>query len=438
MGTPREDAIDIFSYALKSANVERAMEQRVRFNDNGTMEIDDRRYGLREYRRCILIALGKASAAMTASFLRHGKKAAERFEGVIVTPEPFDPPSWRFKTFCGGHPTPNVASMEAGEEILRLLSTLAQNDFVVFLISGGGSSLVEQFLSPNTSLETIAQTHKALVECGAPITAMNAVRKHLSSVKGGRLAAVAAPAEQLTIVISDVPVGALDAISSGPTTPDRSTVEEVYQIAEEYRLVERLPPTIGKQITARTLPETPKPGESIFGRSYWSVLLDSSSLEATAAKRAEELGWHVEIDDTCDDWSAEKAAEYLVERVRVLRRKHGRVCLLSAGEITVAVPREATGKGGRNQHFALLASKLIAADSVTVLSAGSDGIDGNSPAAGAVVNGETMARAAREGYPVDAALAIFDSYSLFSLLEDGITIGRTQNNLRDLRVLLAS
>jgi hydroxypyruvate reductase len=189
---------------------------------------------------------------------------------------------------------------------------------------------------------------------------------------------------------------------------------------------------------ARTLPETPKPGESIFGRSYWSVLLDSSSLEAAAAKRAAELGWHVAIDDTCDDWSAERAAEYLVERARILRREHGRVCLLSAGEITVTVPREAKGKGGRNQHFALLASKLIAADSVTVLSAGSDGIDGNSPAAGAVVNGETMARAAREGYPVDAALAAFDSYSLFSLLEDAITIGRTQNNLRDLRVLLAS
>jgi glycerate 2-kinase len=439
MGTPREDAIDVFSYALKSANVELAMEQRVRFNDDGSMEIDDHRYILREYRRCILIALGKAAAAMTASFLRHGKKAVERFEGVIVTPQPFDPPSWRFKSFCGGHPTPNVASMEAAEEILRLLSTLIQQDLVIFLVSGGGSSLVEQFLVPNTSLETIAGTHKALVESGAPITAMNAVRKHLSSVKGGRLAAVAAPAEQLTIVISDVPVGALDAISSGPTTPDRSTVEQVYRIAEEYRLVELLPSTIGKQITGRSLPETPKPGEGIFARSHWSVLLDSLSLEAAAAKRAAELGWHVEIDDTCDDWSAAKAAEYLVERARTLRREHGRrICLLSAGEVTVTVPREATGKGGRNQHFGLFASKLIAADSITVLSAGSDGIDGNSPAAGAVVNGETIARAAREGYPVDAALAAFDSYSLFSLLDDAITIGRTQNNLRDLRILLAS
>jgi hydroxypyruvate reductase len=438
MGTPREDALDIFSYALKVANVGRAMEQRVRFNDEGTMEIDDRRYVLREYRKLILIALGKAAAAMTVSFLRCGKKAVDRFEGVIVTPDPFDAPSWRFKSFCGGHPTPNVASMEAAEEIQRLLTTLTQQDLVVFLISGGGSSLVEQFLLPNTSLETIAGTHKALVESGAPITAMNAVRKHLSSVKGGRLAALAAPAEQLTIVISDVPVGALDAISSGPTTPDRSTVEEVYRIAEEYRLVERLPAAIGKKIESRALPETPKPGDSIFGRSHWSVLLDSSSLEAAAAKRAAELGWHVEIDDTCDDWNAEQAATYLVERARTLRRERGRVCLLSAGEVAVAVAPGATGKGGRNQHFALLASKLIAADSITVLSAGSDGIDGNSPAAGAVVDGETLARAAREGYPVDVALSAFDSYSLFSLLADAITTGPTRNNLRDLRVLLAS
>jgi hydroxypyruvate reductase len=165
------------------------------------------------------------------------------------------------------------------------------------------------------------------------------------------------------------------------------------------------------------------------------VLLDSSSLEKAAANRAAELGWHVVVDDTCDDWSADRAAAYLVDRVRSLRREQARVCLLSAGEVTVAVPRSATGKGGRNQHFALVASELIAGHGITVLSAGSDGIDGNSPAAGGLVDGETLARAAREGYAGNTALQLRQLFP-FVLLKDAITTGPTGNNLRDLRVLL--
>lgn len=173
-------------------------------------------------------------------------------------------------------------------------------------------------------------------------------------MKGGRLAAAAAPAEQLTIFVSDVPAGELDALSSGPTFPDRSSVDDVYRIAKEYRLEERLPAEIAKQIAVRTLVETPKAGDPIFSRSRWSVLLDSASLEEAAAERAKQLGWHVEIDNRCDDWSAEKAAEYLLGRLRELRRMRERVCLISAGEVTVQVPRDATGRGGRNQHLALI------------------------------------------------------------------------------------
>ncbi|WP_035353413.1 glycerate kinase type-2 family protein [Edaphobacter aggregans] len=436
MGIAREDAIDIFAYALKASRVELAIESRIRF-DGESMEVDGHRYALRQFERCVLIALGKAASTMTLAFLRQAGKAAERFEGVVVAPEPFDAPSWRLQVFHGGHPSPNIGSVQAAEAILRILAKLTERDLVVFLISGGGSSLVEQFLDIGTPLEVIAATHKALVESGAPIAAINAVRKHLSAVKGGRLAAAAAPAEQLTILVSDVPPGELDALSSGPTMPDRSTADDVYRIAEEYGLVQRLPATVAAHLKARSLRETPKPGETVFARSRWSVLLDSSTLGAAAARRAAELGWHVVTDDTCDDWSANRAAEYLVDRVQALRRVHSKVCLLSAGEVTVAVPSSATGKGGRNQQFALLACELIAGHPITVLSAGSDGVDGNSPAAGGIVDGETLARAAREGYRVDRALAAFDSHSLFVLLGDAITTGRTGNNLRDLRMLLA-
>jgi hydroxypyruvate reductase len=275
------------------------------------------------------------------------------------------------------------------------------------------------------------------VESGAPIAAINAVRKHLSAVKGGRLAAAAAPAEQVTIFVSDVPAGELDALSSGPTMPDRSTTEDAYRIAAEYGLAGLLPAVVAEQLMARELRETPKPGDAIFARSRWSVMLDSESLEQAAAERAAELGWRVVIDHSCDDWSAERAAAYLVERVREMRRGGERVCVVSGGEVTVRVPREATGRGGRNQHFALLCSQLIAGEAITVLSGGSDGVDGNSVAAGALVDGMTVGRADVAGFSVARVLAEFDAYSLFARLGDAIVTGPTGNNLRDLRVLLA-
>jgi glycerate 2-kinase len=436
MNRGREDALDIFRYALNASRVDEAMGRRVRFND-GALQVEGHRYSLDMYGRLVLIALGKAGGTMARAFLLQAGPDVERFEGVVVAPEGTGPLPSRFRVYFGGHPNPNAASMAAAADILETLHSLTERDLVVFLVSGGGSAMVEQFLLPGVSLDVIAGTHKALVESGAPITAINAVRKHLSAVKGGRLAAAAAPAEQVTIFVSDVPAGELDALSSGPTTPDRSAVEDVYRIAEEYGLAASVPAAISAMLTGRGLVETPKPGDGIFARSRWSVLLDSVSLEEAAAERARELGWSVEVDNRCDDWSAERAASYLLERVRELRQVGERVCLLSAGEVTVQVPSGSAGKGGRNQHFALLCSERIAGEAITVLSAGSDGIDGNSPAAGAVVDGSTMTRAEAGGHSVAAALAAFDSHSVLASLGDAIMTGPSGNNLRDLRILLA-
>jgi glycerate 2-kinase len=437
MNLAREDALDIFRYALEASRVEAAMERRVRF-DGALLQIDGYSYSLDGYGRLVLIALGKAGSTMADAFLRRVGHAAERFEGVVVAPEGTGSslPS-RFRLYGGGHPSPNEASVGAAADILQTLRSLTDRDLVIFLVSGGGSAMVEEFLLPGVSLDVVAETHKALVESGAPIAAINAVRKHLSAVKGGRLAEAAAPAEQMTIFVSDVPEGELDALSSGPTMPDRSTAQDVYRVAEKFGLAVRVPGAVSNMLTGRTLAETPKPADEVFARSRGVVLLDSGTLEAAAAVRARELGWNVEIDNRCDDWSAERAATYLLDRVRELRQEHGRVCLLSAGEVTVQVPSGSTGRGGRNQHFALLCSDCIADEEITVLSAGSDGIDGNTPAAGALVDGSTSARAADAGHRVGAALAAFDSYSLLALLGDTITIGPTGNNLRDLRILLA-
>jgi glycerate 2-kinase len=436
MSLAREDALDIFLHALRATRVDAAMERSVRCA-GGVLQIDRHGYTLNEYRRLVVIALGKAAGTMTDAFLRRVGDEAGRFEGVVVAPEGAGPVSQQFRVYYGGHPSPNAASVAAASDILETLRSLTASDLVIFLVSGGGSAMVEQFLIPGISLEEIAATHKALVECGAPITAINAVRKHLSAVKGGRLAEAAAPAEQMTIFVSDVPEGELDALSSGPTMPDRSNVEDVYRIADEYRLAETVAGVVGEMLRGRLLEESPKAGDGIFARSRWSVLLDSVSLEEAAAVRAKELGWHVEIDNRCDDWSADRAAAYLLERLQVLRHWRARICLLSAGEVTVQVPAGSLGRGGRNQHFALLCAEAIAGSEFTVLSAGSDGIDGNSPAAGTVVDGLTVARAGESGYGVRDALAAHDSYWLLAKLGDTIVTGPTGNNLRDLRILLA-
>jgi glycerate 2-kinase len=436
MSHERRDALDIFRHALDASRVEVAMSRRIRFAA-GMLAVDGREYSLDQYERVVLIAMGKAAGTMTRAFLHAAGEFAKRFEGIVVAPQLVELNKARFRVYHGGHPLPNAASVEAAEEILRTLERLTEKDLVVFLVSGGGSAMVERFLEPAISVEVMADTHKALVESGAPIAAMNAVRKHLSAVKGGRLAAAAAPAEQVTIFVSDVPEGQLDALSSGPTMPDGSTVEAVYRIAEDYGLAARFPGVVAQMIAAHSLVETPKAGAEIFARSRWSVLLDSASLEEAAAVRARELGWYVEIDNRCDDWSAERAAEYLVQRVSELRQTVERVCLLSAGEVTVKVPHGVKGNGGRNQQFALLCAELIAGKKIEVLSAGSDGVDGHSSAAGGVVDGATVARAKMAGYPVSVALAGFDSNDLLALLGDAIVTGPTGNNLRDLRILLA-
>src|SRR5258708_2939918 len=403
MTTAREDALDIFQYALDASRVEPAMERRLRLS-YGAMQIDGHRYVLRDYNRRLVVAIGKAALTLASSFLHQAGDEAQHFEGIAVGTESAQARPVGVRVYRGGDASPTEGSLAAARDVLRTLESLTDRDIVIFLISGGGSAMLEQFLQPDLPLETIAATHKALVESGAPIAAMNAVRKHLSAVKGGRLAAAAAPAEQLTIFVSDVPANELDALSSGPTLPDRSTTEDVYRIANEDGLAERFPASVAQMLRDHTLVETPKPGNAIFARSRWSVLLDSTSLEEPAAIRAAELGWAVEIDNSCDDWSAEKAATYLLGRVREMRRRQERVCLLSAGEITVRVPPEATGKGGRNQHFVLLCSDQISGEAITVLSGGSDGVDGNSPAAGAVVDGSTKARAERANYAVAKAV----------------------------------
>ena len=228
-----------------------------------------------------------------------------------------------------------------------------------------------------------------------------------------------------------------DALASGPTMPDSTSIHDCERIAGQYNLVAQFSASVAGLFHQHALEETPKSGDPAFTRARWWTVLSNKTAIDEAAIAATQAGFAIEIDNSCDDWDYDKAADYLLGRLRELRSKGSRVCLLSGGEVTVAVRNG--GVGGRNQQFALACAEKISGHDITVLSAGTDGIDGNSPAAGAVVDGSTLTRGtsltgdetARE------ALGGFNAFPFFEALGDAIVIGPTGNNLRDLRILLA-
>jgi hydroxypyruvate reductase len=319
--------------------------------------------------------------------------------------------------------------------MLRVLQSLPASALVIFLISGGGSSIVEKPIDDEISLDDLIATYRALVLSGATIAEINAVRKHLSAVKGGRLAQAASAAQQVSLLVSDVPDDALDALASGPTMPDSTTVADCCRIANKYELLRQFPQSTQELFEHHALEETPKSDDPAFQRARWWPVLTNQTAIDEASNAAERAGFVVHVDNSCDDWDYAKACEYLLQRLRELRKQFSPVCLISGGEVTVKVTNG--GIGGRNQQFALACAEKIAGENITVLSAGTDGVDGNSPAAGAVSDGTTRQRAQARGLDVRAALENFDAYPFFNKLGDAIEIGPTGNNLRDLRILLA-
>jgi hydroxypyruvate reductase len=428
----REVARDIFRYALGESSIEKAFARHLSY-DRRVLRVCEDLYDINSYSRVLIVSLGKAGHRMADALSLHLGTTAG---GMIADPNPPPHQLSGYRYFAGSHPHPNAESVRGADAILKALRRLGPGALALFLISGGGSSVVETPIDPEISLEDLIVTYRALVHSGAPIAQINAIRKHLSAVKGGRMAQAAGEAQQVSILVSDVPENSLDALSSGPTMPDSSTIEDCYRIAEEYGMLEDFPSAVRELFEHRALEETPKPGDAVFTRSRWWCVLSNATAEKAAATAAASHGFAVEIDHSCDDWDYQKAADYLLDRLRSLRQTVSKVCIISGGEITVKVTGNA-GRGGRNQHFVLDCATKIAGENIAVLSAGTDGIDGNSPAAGAVAGGTTLERAHAAGLNVADHLQRFDSFPLFEKLGDSIHTGPTGTNVRDLRILLA-
>jgi hydroxypyruvate reductase len=430
----RTTAREVFQHALEESSIERGFDRNIHY-ERGVLQVGEDLYDLAAFSKVFVVSFGKgAHSSLEALLARLG--AGTGVTGIVCAPTLPPAQMFGFRYFQGGHPMPNHESLRAAEAILRALESLNERSLVVYLLSGGGSAIVEKPISDDITFDDLVQTYRALVHSGAPIALINAVRKHISAIKGGRLAAAAAPAQQLSIMISDVPDNALDSLASGPTMPDSSTLEQCYDIVQRYDLLPKLPPSVRTLFEAHELEETPKQGDEIFRRARWWPVLSNVSAQKAAAEKAAACGFAVQIDNSCDDWDYRKAADHLLARLRELRKGVSRVCLISGGEVTVTVEGK-PGAGGRNQQFALYCAERIKGENITVLSAGTDGIDGNSPAAGALVDGTTIARAMEKGLSAEAALKGFDAYPFFDALEDTIMTGYTGTNVRDIRVLLA-
>ena len=428
----RGAARDIFDHALAECSIARAFAREVHFAE-GVLRIGGDEYDLARYSRVTVVSIGKAGHTMAQALT---KILPAKLEGVVSCPTAPEDPVAGLRYFIGGHPLPNRDSLRAGEAILAMLRALPAESLVLFCISGGASAIAEWPLDATVTLSDIVAANRTLVYSGAPIAEINAIRKHVSAIKGGRMAEAATHSTQISLLVSDVPDNALDALASGPTMPDPSTVEDCYAIAERYEMLPKFPARMRGAFQKHQLQETPKPGDAVFANSRFVTLLSNYTAVTAAAERATALGFTVEVDNRCDDWDYARAADYLMGRLRELRRQAAHVCLVSGGEVTVKVGSK-SGVGGRNQQLALYCVEKIAGKAITVLTAGTDGIDGNSGAAGALVDGLSAAKAFRLGLDAEGALADFNASPLLNAVGDTIVTGPTGNNVRDLRILLS-
>lgn len=437
MPSTKQLAREIFLHTLASIDIPVVMERKLCLTRDGSQLIlTDASVDLARASRILIVAIGKAAHAMVDGLVSLFP-AGQAFQGVVTAPTKPTAPVPALEYFVGGHPIPNRDSWRAAEATLRLLGQCDERTVVFFLLSGGGSALAELPLAPSMTLADVQEVNRTLVTCGAPIEAMNTVRRHLSSIKGGRLALAAGAARKITLAVTDVPVGKEPALASGPTLPDPTGIADVRKIFTQFDLLQRFPPAMREWIETGQMPETPKPDHPAFANAHFELLLGMDDLFHAAHHAVEAHGFACCCDNSTDDWPVEKAAAYLLAQLEAWQRENPqeRVALIADGE--VSSPVTGNGIGGRNSAFVLACVEEIAGRKITVFSAGTDGMDGNSPAAGAVADGETLARARALGLDPSKSFRESDAYTLFARLDDAIVTGPTGNNLRDLRILFA-
>jgi len=434
----RAAAREIYRAALLAVDPAEAVRRHL-FRDGGNLLAGGACYPLDSIDRIYLIGAGKASGAMAVAV---EEIVGDRIEGgVVMVPYGHHRPAGRVRVQEAGHPIPDDAGRQGAEAILSLLRRARERDLVIVVVSGGGSALLPLPVE-GVGLPDKQEMTRQLLACGATIREINVIRKHLSRIKGGRLAAAALPARLIVLILSDVVGDPLDSIASGPTAPDPTTYAEAHAILERYGLERTAPGAVLRHLRRGLegrAPETPKAQDPLFANVR--NLIVGSNLQAlrAAAERAQGLGLSPLILSSSIEGEAREVAKVHAALAREIRASDNPVpppaCLISGGETTVTL--RGSGVGGRNQEFALAAAVEIEdLRDVVILSAGTDGSDGPTDAAGAVADGATIQRARAIGLDPVGLLRNNDSHRLFRALGDLVVTGPTHTNVMDIRLLL--
>lgn len=432
--------------AVRACHAAAAIERLCRI-ERGRLVVGDRALSLRGSGRLVLIAFGKAAPEMFDGINRAiGETAVRRpLRAMVIAPRisgrrPAGSGAasgrWITSRLSGGHPVPSPGSYRAGREALLLASGLRARDDVIFLASGGGSALMAAPLAPFLGRREKTELHRYLIVSGAPIGAINAVRRHLSAVKGGRLAAAARRAKtQTTLVLCDVDPERFDEVASGPTRPDPTTLADMIAVVDRYGLPTLLPDGVLTGLRSGTLPETPKPGDRIFRRCSAHLVLSNHDLRDAAVRHGLAQGLASEAMPLDLTGPVEAGAEIVARAIE--GAPPGTRLLVMGGEVVTSPG--GGGRGGRAQELALrlaLRMRGLSMRPWAFLAIGSDGVDGNSPAAGGQVDWTTLERARRARVDPSAALATADSHRVLAKLGDAIVLPPTGTNVRDLYLLL--
>lgn len=436
----RKHALDILASALVAADPVVAVKRHLRL-EGTTLVVGERRYDLDHYERILVVGAGKAGASMSRAA---EEVLGERISaGLVNVKYGHVLPTERIALNQAGHPLPDENGVRGTQRIVDILKSATDRDLVICLISGGGSALLV-LPQPGITLAAMSVVTEELLRCGATINEMNVVRKHLSQVKGGGLASLAYPAEIISLMLSDVIGSPLDVIASGPTVPDSSTFDDAWRILTKCDLADRLPAPVRQRLRAGlagNAPETPKAGNPIFQKTYNVVIASNEIAAAAVRSRAKDLGFNALLLTTHLEGEAREVSKVLAAVAKEIGYSGNPIprpaCVVAGGETTVTVRGD--GLGGRDQELALGAALAIAGlEGTLIVSAATDGTDGPTDAAGAIVDGTTVSRARELGLdPVDY-LNRSDSYNFFKALGDLIITGPTNTNVNDLFLVIVT
>jgi hydroxypyruvate reductase len=434
----RRHAAAIFNSALKAVQAETAVRRACRLKRH-ILSIGPFAFDLRGVENIVVIGGGKASAHMAAAL--EDMLGPKITHGLISVKHGHTRKLKTIELIQAGHPVPDAHGLRAARAIFRMAENAEKNDLVICLLSGGGSALLP-LPAPPLTLADKQKTIRLLLACGASIDEINTLRKHLSAIKGGHLAGAAYPAVLVTLILSDVVGDRLDIIASGPTVPDPGTFQDCMDIIDRYQITHKLPPRVLNHIRAGIAgksAETPKPGDRLFTGTRNLIIGSNAEALAAAAKKAASLGYRPLILSSMIEGNTQDAALFHTAVLKEIRKTGNPIpppaCILSGGETTVKVT--GNGKGGRNQEFALAAAMEIQGEkNMVLLSAGTDGTDGPTDAAGAVIDPFTVVNARKAGLDPTTFFADNDSYSFFKKTGELLVTGPTGTNVMDLRILL--